>query len=1572
MTGSLDAGELLLDVLDRLPEERAEFLDRACRGDEALRRDVESLLAAHGAPCLLDHPIARFSPPVAPNSLPVDRMVGRYQLRKMVGAGAMGIVYRAWDSTLGRTVALKFLPPHLGADTQARERFRVEAQAAAALDHPNICTIHEIGETKDGQLFIAMPFYEGETVRERLGRGPLPFGAAVMLVRQAAEGLAKAHERGIVHRDVKPANLMVTVDGVVKVLDFGIAKLSHVALTGPGAVFGTIAYMSPEQARGEPVDERTDLWSLGVVLYEMLTGSRPFDGATDAAVLNEILHADPRWSAVRDAGAPPGLERVIRRVLTREPQDRTATAGELTLQLEAAVPGAVGSAISLSVRPDAGLHHDGRSGRAADVVLDAERRQAAVAVYRLAGYSRLVERLGSAPADRAAREVGAAAEAIADRHGGFVDRAGTDTAMLVFGLPLAHEDDCLRATRAVLELCDRVRDISARIEGLGGPPLRVRAGIDAGTVIAHPTGVPAAAFEISGAAAGTAAQLCSFAPPGEIWISAEGRRLVEGFVWTDPRPPLPLGDREQPLVPYCITGESGLQTRIEAAMRMRGLTPFTGRDQELALLLRHLDDAASGAGRLVTVVGEAGLGKSRLLLEFRQRLDGRAAVQLQGRCPAHGGGGAYLPFIEVLRDALQLGDARAAQELERQAVDRIRALGPGLEEFLPFYLHLLSIPTDRFPLPQHLRGEQFRLSVQEALAALITLSARRGATVLLLEDWHWADNASRAVLGQVVDLVPEHALLVVVTTRPGREEDWSGGASHHALTLRSLEPTSSLAMLRALLRVAHLPDGLGALLHERTGGNPFFLEELCQTLIEEGILRVEGDTVAVTRALEELHVPDTVQAVIRARLDRLHRDTREVLRLASVVGREFTRRILEHTLSDDGRLPNALEALKAAGLVQQMRVVPDAAYRFKHVLTQEVAYDGLLEHRRRELHGRVGAAIESIHGDRLEEHLGPLAHHFSRAEMWEKAVSYGVQAADRAGVLAQFAEALSTLERARAWLAKLPDGPARRDTLADILLRQERLCETLGLRERQQRIIDELVTLLETVGDRARRAEVYVRQGDLFTLLRQFDLADAALERSLRLRRELGDAVGVRNTLRSLGLLRWHQGRDREALEPVEEALAIDRSLGDLVATVGDLSNLGHVLKGLGDHQRARAHLIEGLELSERIVTGATDAAVRAEVELKQCYLLHILANVSREVGDVDRALEYLERARLTAGKRLPIQLSYHYTSLAHLHLQMGRIEEAVELYRAAVELTRQARFVPGLVQSLRMLGEVLLGLGRRADALPQLQEAIALFAQLKDREGEAGVWSRLAATQEQDGSHAEAMAGWAKARALRHQSGDAVGELEALEGLGRATRRHFPEPSLALGYYREAVELAVAIADRRVEGRLRNTIGILEWSRGEYGEALAQYERALEIFRALGDEAGLGLILNSVGATLKALNRLHDARERLREALIVHRRAEQPQLEGHALALLGEISLELDEWSDAISSLEASLAIRRRLGDVRGEGWMLHLLARAHLARDRPDRARESVVSAERAGVACGDSELRAACQQLRRSSGL
>jgi serine/threonine protein kinase/Flp pilus assembly protein TadD len=264
----------------------------------------------------------------------LGRTVSHYEILERLGGGGMGVVYKAEDDLLKRTVALKFLPPSLSSDSEANARFMHEAQAASALDHPNICTIHEIGHTDDGQLFICMAFYDGETLKKRIQRGPLSIKETLDIAAQMAQGLAAAHERGIIHRDIKPANILVTGDGTAKILDFGLAKLSgRSAITKEGVALGTVYYMSPEQARGEAIDRRTDIWSLGVVLYEMVVGHRPFEGEYENAVIYSILNSTPEPVTALRRGVPMELERIIGKCLEKNPGDRYQHLDELLVDI---------------------------------------------------------------------------------------------------------------------------------------------------------------------------------------------------------------------------------------------------------------------------------------------------------------------------------------------------------------------------------------------------------------------------------------------------------------------------------------------------------------------------------------------------------------------------------------------------------------------------------------------------------------------------------------------------------------------------------------------------------------------------------------------------------------------------------------------------------------------------------------------------------------------------------------------------------------------------------------------------------------------------------------------------------------------------------------------------------------------------------------------------------------------------------------------------------------------------------------------------------------------------------------
>jgi len=274
----------------------------------------------------------------------IGKVVSHYKILEHLGGGGMGVVYKAEDTRLKRTVALKFLPPTLTTDPEAKERFVHEAQAASSLDHPNICNIHEIGETDDGQLFIAMACYDGETLKKNIERGPLKIEEAIDIAIQVAHGLAKAHEHGIIHRDIKPANIMITSDGLGKIVDFGLAKLSgQTMLTKTGSTVGTAAYMSPEQARGETADHRTDIWAIGVVLYEMLTGRHPFAGEYESAVTYRILNEDPEFVSKIRPEVPARLDHIIERAIAKDPAQRYQTADELCADLKAVSEDRTGS-----------------------------------------------------------------------------------------------------------------------------------------------------------------------------------------------------------------------------------------------------------------------------------------------------------------------------------------------------------------------------------------------------------------------------------------------------------------------------------------------------------------------------------------------------------------------------------------------------------------------------------------------------------------------------------------------------------------------------------------------------------------------------------------------------------------------------------------------------------------------------------------------------------------------------------------------------------------------------------------------------------------------------------------------------------------------------------------------------------------------------------------------------------------------------------------------------------------------------------------------------------------------------
>ncbi len=596
-------------------------------------------------------------------------VLGTYEIVGLLGRGGMGSVYRARDTKLGREVAIKVLLGDLTGDPTFLARFEREAKILASINHPNIATIFGF-EDAGGVPYLVLEYLEGQTLDRRLRDGPLAADEALRMGIQVARAVEAAHEKDIVHRDLKPSNVMLCPRDVVKVLDFGIAKTFHggdheatsrgthaADLTETGALIGTAPYMSPEQIRARAVDRRTDVWAFGCLMFEALTGSAPFSRETVADTLAAILEHEPRWDTL-PADAPRGVERVLRRCLQKDADRRARDLWDLRLELEEALSGSkptgevltqpAPGAVALPDAPPAAV--EGRASAEVgrhEGLTRGERRQVTLLTSSIAGSGTLIEHLAPSDAEALLNDIQAAARQVVESHGGIINRTGADAFSALFGVPTASEDDAPRAVRAALELHRRVRALTEDVARRVGETIGLQTAVHSGTVVAHASQSDDERYSITGSPVQLADRLCAEAAPDEILISAECHRVAGPFFEVEEQEPIALRGSKEALSSYRVTGVSSRRSRLESAAQL-GLTEYTGREAELDTLRELFNEAAAGAGRLVTVEGEAGAGKSRLLYEFCHGPDGGRARMIQGRCRADSAGVSYLPFIEAI------------------------------------------------------------------------------------------------------------------------------------------------------------------------------------------------------------------------------------------------------------------------------------------------------------------------------------------------------------------------------------------------------------------------------------------------------------------------------------------------------------------------------------------------------------------------------------------------------------------------------------------------------------------------------------------------------------------------------------------------------------------------------------------------------------------------------------------------------------------------------------------------------------------------------------------------------------
>jgi class 3 adenylate cyclase/tetratricopeptide (TPR) repeat protein len=820
-----------------------------------------------------------------------------------------------------------------------------------------------------------------------------------------------------------------------------------------------------------------------------------------------------------------------------------------------------------------------------DDKIEGERRQATVLFSDLSGYTTMNERLDPEEVTGIMERFKSEAERIVATHGGSVNQFVGDEVFALFGIPTAYEDDPARAVRAALELHEAVRALGEEVEERLGDALRLHSGINTGLVVTSPGGDDARGgqFVVTGDTVNTAARLVSRADTDQIILGAATRRQVAPFFDLEELEPVAAKGKARPLVPYRVLGVSGVASRFEAA-EARGFTPYTGREGELAALSEALERALAGEGQFFTVSGEAGLGKSRLLYEFRQAIDREAVVVVQGRCQSFGQSTPYLPLANALRRGLNLHEADDPAHLHDQAVANVLTIDRDLERYIPVFLHLLSISSTTHPLPETMQGESLRQACQDAIAAVNLATSRTQPMVLIFEDWHWADEASDAALRHLLTLIGTHRLMVVVNYRPEYDAGWQGTVNHQHVTLAPLSADHSAIIAKSVLAAHSLPEGLDGLIHQRTGGNPFFIEEMCLDLLEEGVVLVKDGQAALTRPAERLNLPGTVQAVIRSRLDRLDEAQQAVLRVASVIGREFDRRLLALALDVEGNaagLDAHLKPLITQGLIQQVRVTPDAAYQFKHVLTQVVTYETLLHERRAELHRVIGEALENLYAQRQEEICEQLAYHFKHGGEAEKTVTYLEMSVSKAAKDFSFPVASTHCENAYGLLKGLARTPENIRRQAILALRWANI-NTRNANPIMLGVLEESLKEAREIQDSPLIVRLLRYLGNYKCRLGIKD-ASAHLEECLALAETLKDPRQIALATDAVARATFHEGQIEGSIPWFEKSISLLRDADHVVEYSFSLSYLALCHAQCGNFPQAEKHLNDSHETARMI-----------------------------------------------------------------------------------------------------------------------------------------------------------------------------------------------------------------------------------------------------------------------------------------------------------------------------------------------------------------------------------------------------
>jgi class 3 adenylate cyclase/tetratricopeptide (TPR) repeat protein len=1018
--------------------------------------------------------------------------------------------------------------------------------------------------------------------------------------------------------------------------------------------------------------------------------------------------------------------------------------------------------------------------------LEGERKQVTVLFADLKGNTELIRDLdpeaGQALLDTALHLMMDAVH----RFEGTVNDVAGDGLMAMFGAPIAHEDHALRACYAALAMQAALRRYAEDVRRTHGLEVLLRVGLNSGGVLVRTIGNDLYMnYSGVGLTTNLAARMEQLAPPGTIRLTAATLRLVEGAVRVHTLGPVPVKGLAEPVDVFELVGATSGHRRLQAAVA-RGLTRFVGREQELAALTQALAQTSAGHGQVAALVGEAGVGKSRLVYEFVHAHTTSGWLVLDSAAVSYGKATPYVPVIDVLKRYSHVDEHDNTRTMRAKVTGQVLTLDATLHETIPPLLSLLDALPEDSPFGQ-LDPPQRRQRTLDALTRVVLRESQVQPLLLVFEDLHWMDAETQVWLDSLVERLPTARILLLVNYRPEYQHDWGSKTSYTQLRLDPLPPGSADAFLHALLGDDPHLAPLTQLLIARTGGNPFFLEESVRTLGETGVLVGEPGAYRLARLLDGLQVPATVQAVLAARIDRLPPEEKHLLQTAAVLGTDVPCGLLR-AIADlpDEALHRGLAHLQAAEFLYETRLFPEPEYTFTHALTHEVAYNNLLLEQRRVLHARLVEALEALAPERAAEQVDRLAHHALRGEVWNKAVTYGRQAGARAYDRAAFHEAAAAFEQALQALAHLPEDGETRQQAIDLRVALVRPLDARGEYGRCLTLLGEAETLARALDDRVRLGQI---------------LANVAGERM-----ETGD----------------HDG----AIAAGQQALALAAELGESALQVRASYTLGRAYRTIGDFGRSAELTRQNVEAADQESgTPRTEWQIRSRASLALT-----LSALGAFVEGRRHGEEALRLAMLEGRGSAPLMA---HGCLGLLYLAQGDLEPAIRVLEPGLAHCRASGNRDWLQMIAAGLGAAYALQGRLAAGRALLEEAIS--EGLRTGGLQSAGYTRLSEVCRRAGRAEEAWQHARQALDLSRQLKERGNEAHALHQLGVVQAHADPLDAAQAGvYYQQALALAEALGMRPLQAHCHRGLGTLYAAAGQREQACTELSTAITMYRTM------------------------------------------------------------------------------------------------------------------------------------------